>query len=53
MELGAVLKKGQDLMRKSHGDDAVLVQEKLAAIEDKYSGKALHYQGLSSLNLSH
>lgn len=40
MQLGAVLKKGQDLLRRSHGDDTIMVQEKLSSLESRYSGKS-------------
>ena len=44
-ELGAVLKRGQDLLRHSHGDDTKLVEGKLAALESRYEGKlaAINY----------
>lgn len=41
MDLGAVLKRGQDLLRRSHGDDTQAVQKKLLALEDRYAGQFL------------
>jgi len=39
MALGAVLKRGQDVIRKSHGDDIAIVQDKLTNVEQRYSGQ--------------
>lgn len=38
MDVGAVLKRGQDLLRRSHGDDTQTIQDKLLALESRYSG---------------